>query len=110
MCDAVDHKAAGTTDPFATVVLKCNWILAFFDQLLVKYVQALEHGHIRVNVIEGITHEPARSASAALPPDSKREAHLFVAPLAGVNVVELERFLDKFLAISIAAIGPSSDV
>ena len=73
--NAVDHKAAGATNPFAAIVLKGYRLLALFDQALVEHVQALQHRHLTTFNVHGIADELARNPGIFLTPDFQRYFH-----------------------------------
>ena len=76
---AVDHQAAGATDPLATIVIEGDRLLPLRDQPLVHDIEHLEEAHVRTDVRGGIVDDVAGSVRAGLSPDVQREGH----PLAG---------------------------
>jgi hypothetical protein len=73
--NAVDHKAAGTTNPFAAIMLKGHRFFALFTQTLVKHVEALQHRHLTAFNVHGVADELARGLGIFLTPDFQRYFH-----------------------------------
>src|SRR5215471_2927551 len=89
----VDHEAAHATDALAAIVIEGDRILTLSDETLVDDVEHLQERHMLADPLRLISDHLAGGAGVLLPPDVQSQIHLFVAPLARVNVVELERLL-----------------
>src|SRR3989454_11544377 len=72
---AVDHHAAHSTDPLATVVVERDRLVLAREQPLVEHVQHLEERHVGTHVRHRIPHEGTWESRPALPPDVEREMH-----------------------------------
>src|SRR5207237_996847 len=73
---AIDHEAAHAADPFATIVVKRDGILAFLDQPLVQHIQHLEERHVLVHARNLVANHAPAVLRVFLPPDVKYQFHL----------------------------------
>ena len=74
--DPVDHKAAGATDAFATIVLERDRILVLVDQILIENIEHLEKRHMVADIVELIGLKAALVVRFLLPPNMQRQLHL----------------------------------
>ena len=75
MRDAVDHHAAGTTDPLAAIVVEGDGRLPALDQPFVYHVEHLEERHVGTDVVRYVRLEPSGYIASGLSPDLERQAH-----------------------------------
>jgi hypothetical protein len=72
---AVDVASAGPADPFPTVALEGNGLLARSFKALVENVEHLEKRHMLVDVVHLVGLECASTLAVFLPPHIERDLH-----------------------------------
>ena len=66
--DAVDNQPATAADAFAAIRIERDRVLAALDHGFVDDIEHLEEGHVGMDVVRGVVHEPAGSIRPGLPP------------------------------------------
>jgi len=65
----IDNQRAHPANPFTAVMVESNRVITLNHKLMIKNVQHLKKGHVRVNAIEIVHHHLARRIGAFLAPD-----------------------------------------
>ncbi len=76
--DTVDHESAGTTNPFAAIVIESNGLFPFFHELVVEHVQHFQERHVLADAVHLILDHPTAIGCVALPPDVKSDSHRYL--------------------------------
>ena len=77
VCLTVNHQTATAADAFTTVMIKFDWYLTVFDEVLVDDVQQFEERHVFANAFGLVGLEMTGVFGAVLSPNLKREVELF---------------------------------
>ncbi len=75
MGDTIDHKSAYSANPFAAVMVKCDWVLAFGNEVLVDNIEHFEKRHLGGNIFCLKGFHSSRILGIFLPPDMEGEIH-----------------------------------
>src|SRR5262249_16596119 len=106
----IDHEAAHATDALAAIVVEGDRLFAFGDQTFVEHVEHLEKRHLGIDIGNVVARHTAFFAGLTLSTDVEGERDLLVAPLAGVDVVEVQRFFGDSGPLSIALKLPGGGI
>ena len=75
MRDAIDRERARSTNAFATIVIKVDRLLIFFDQALVDDVEHLKKRGLSGDARRIVSLNPALGLGPGLPPNFECQVH-----------------------------------
>ena len=73
--NAVDHEAAGSADPFPTIAVEGNRLLAVGIEVLIDVVEHLEERRIRADIVRLVGLEGPGLAALGLTPHPQSQVH-----------------------------------
>src|SRR5687767_10641344 len=76
MRTAINVHGTGTANSFPTIMIECNWVLAFTNEVFVQYIKHFQGRHFGRNIFNRVRLKTSFIIFILLPPNFQRKIHV----------------------------------